>query len=197
MEKYAGLIEVLFGTISFFTVIVVIYLNYRANKTAERAIKETQLVMELENRPYVYFNILLEDSWLNFILVNKGKSVAKNIKFTIDQKLVMDVRIDGENKDVPVTDLAIFDTISFLTPGSNFKEFVQASHIFFQKNEAHKEITGKIEYESVNGKIYTTPVHLNLEALKKKRRLIESDFEKLVQCVERLEMKMRQPRREN
>lgn len=184
LYQHEDIIDVLFGSVSLLTMFVVILLNYRANLTAERAIQETVIARELENRPYLYFHMLIEQGGtaLNFELVNQGNGIARNIRFSLDQ----DLKVSRRREKVSYKEMAIAKPFSFLAPGNTFKEYAEISHIFFQDNEAFEEVTGKIEYEDGGGKKYFTPLCINLKALGGRRFLVKPGISKLVQTVEQI-----------
>ena len=183
LQQYEGLIEVLFATISFLSILVVIYMNYRANQMAELAIMETKLVQDLESRPYLYFYLeMTSNGWLNFRLVNKGKGIARNVKAQINEDLFLELR-DG---DIPVKDMAIFKPISFLAPSAEFKEFGQAAHIFFKKNEGVHRLTGNISYEGPGGKTYQGEIDINLKSFANRMHFEPAGMNNVIEKLEEL-----------
>ena len=191
LSEYEYLIEAFFGAVSLFTLLVVILLNYRSNKMAELSIRETRLTRELEMRPYVYFNILLDHGGgvINFSLYNRGKGIAKNIRLHFDQPIIID-----KDKNRSAKDLQICQPISFLAPQRDFNEFVGITHLFFKENEEVKELTGRIEYQDATGKTYTSPLHINIKALSKRITLRHPTFHNLVDEIERMEQDIRMGR---
>lgn len=183
LQQYEGLIEVAFSTVSFLSILVVIYMNYRANQMSELAIEETKLTQELENRPYLYFYIeITPNGWLNFRVKNKGKGVARNVKATINEELFLALR-EG---DTPVQDMAIFKPLSFLAPGSEFKEFAQAAHIFFKKNEGVEKMTGNISYEGPGGKSYQGKIDINLKSFSNRMHFEPAGLHSVIDKLEDL-----------
>lgn len=186
------MIDVLFATVSLVAMFAVIYLNYRANKMAQMAMKETRITRELESRPYIYFNMLLEQGGnvLNFCLSNRGKGFAKNLRVSIAQPLKI-----RRKEQVTIEEMAILKPISFLAPQAVFREFAEIAHIFFKDNEQFEEVTGKVDYEDASGKTYTTSIRINLKALGSKRNLIVPRMHNLVEAVEQLARVVQQKRR--
>lgn len=193
MEAHQELIDVLFAGISLVAMLVVIYLNYRANKMSELAIEETRLGRELEGRPYVYFNILLDQggSVVDFCLSNHGRGVARNVRLVLEQNL----KISQRREKVAVKEMAIFKPISFLAPQGAFREFADMGHIFFKDNAECEVVTGKVDYEDAGGKTYTSPVRINLKALGSKRSLIMPTMHNLVDTVEQIARVVQQKRK--
>ncbi|RME79149.1 MAG: hypothetical protein D6785_11445 [Planctomycetota bacterium] len=178
LYQYEEWIDVAMGAVSLITMLVVIFLNYRANRVAEKGIEENKLVRELEKRPYVFFQIEIDLSgnWVNFVLENKGKGVARNIKLSLEQEIL----VSRQRKTVPHTQMAISKPISFLAPGGRFEEYAEAARPFFQDNKDLSRVTGKVEYEDLQGKKLVSPVSINMKSIANRRFLVESSFSKLV-----------------
>ncbi len=177
-------IEVLFAATSLLTVIVVIYLNYRASLMAEMALHESQLAREQEYRPYVYFQIVSDSRTrsVNFRVINRGRHIATNIRLHLDQKLYR-----NKEKETTVDELAVFQGLSFLAPGGTFEEYVNFTNTFFRSNEDIKVVTGTIRYEDSHGTSYESKIRVPLQALYQRMNFHEVDFHALVESVEDLE----------
>ncbi|MCB9891451.1 MAG: hypothetical protein H6833_07380 [Planctomycetes bacterium] len=193
LQMHQEAIEVVFGGASFLTLVVVIALNFKANQTAQHGIEQTQTMRDAELRPYVYFQILLEGphSIASFALVNKGRHSARNVKLTLDQTLYVQ---RGRDEAKPAVEhMALLQKVSLIQPGGELKEFAAFGHKFF-KYDNPEHVTGKITYEDVGGRQFETPVRINLKALGRRRSIVPTDFESVVDTLERIEQRLRMKR---
>ncbi|RME03889.1 MAG: hypothetical protein D6805_04960 [Planctomycetota bacterium] len=196
LMEYGDWIEVAFSLVSLLTMFVVIWLNYEANKLAEKGVEEGKLIWELENRPYVYFQIDMDlgANTISFCLYNRGKGIAKNIRLELKENLTC---IPGR-EEIPVQKIAMLqEGLAFLAPEGKFLELVGDTPTFFRINKDIPELHGTIFYEDAAGKKYQTPVRVNLKALGKRREVVPAGIDQVVQVLEDIErtLRMRQMRR--
>lgn len=185
LQQNQAAIEVLLAAATLLAMSVVIYLNYRAEMLSERAIQETRRAREQEYRPYVYFQIYIDNRTraVNFRLVNRGRSIARNIQLKLDDKVYRD-----EGK--PVEDLAVFQGLSFLAPDGEFEEYAGFPNTFFRSNEDLKVMKGVVSYEDTSGNQYQSSIRVPLQAIAQRMSFEEADLHALVETLEDMERMM-------
>ncbi|TNE46757.1 MAG: hypothetical protein EP343_22050 [Deltaproteobacteria bacterium] len=185
LQQNQAAIEVLLAATTLLAMSVVIYLNYKAEMLSELAIQETRRAREQEYRPYVYFQVYTDNRTraVNFRLVNRGRSVARNIQLNLDHPVYVEA-------DKTVDDLAVFQGLSFLAPQGEFEEYAGFPNSFFRANEDLKVITGIVSYEDTSGNQFKSSVRVPLQVLHQRMSFEAADFHALVESVEDIERVM-------
>jgi len=187
LKAHHGAVEVIFGTISLLGLVVVVYLNYRANKMAEKAIEETNTALEQENRPYVFFQISLDEGYqvVNASVMNKGKGIAKNISISLEQPIYI-----NKEKGETIDSLSMMKGVPFLPPQGKITSFLGFPYNFFKGNEEVDTIGGKIMYQNASGKTFESPLVISMKTLRGKRSLKKPGMTELIRLVEDFERTM-------
>ncbi|RME79148.1 MAG: hypothetical protein D6785_11440 [Planctomycetota bacterium] len=168
--------------------IILLVLNYRANRISEKSVEELVRSREEEFRPYVFFDIIFKESEMHFQVKNHGKAAAHNIHITLDQEWKVWNSLSSE-KDYTFSDMGISEEITMLAPDEEYCEWVDTSFRFFQNNESRK-MTGKVQYEDEQGNPYVFPIDMDLVPYEERVLLIQRDFDDLVKAVTELRREM-------
>ncbi len=179
------LLKLIFTIFTAVATIILLALNYRANKISRKALAEMRRAREEEYRPYVFFYIDFTDDKINFILRNDGKAPAFNIQLAVEQGVSVWNGLVGETK-YTIQDMAISNKLEMIAPQDEFKEWVDSGHFFFRNNEETKKVSGKVTYENSEGKLYEFPIDIDLEPYAQRGQILRKDMNDLIRSVEKM-----------
>lgn len=168
--------------------ILLLILNYRANRISEKSVQELIQSREEEFRPYVFFDITFEEREMHFLVKNEGKAAAYNIHVLLDHdwKIWNSLITD---KEYTFKDMGIAEEITMLAPGEEYCEWVDMSSRFFQNNEERK-VRGKVQYEDEQGRPFVFPIEIELTPYEERVFMVRKDFDDLVRAVKQLRQEM-------
>ncbi|RME03890.1 MAG: hypothetical protein D6805_04965 [Planctomycetota bacterium] len=166
------------------TVILLVF-NLKANRLTRLSIQQMENARKEEFRPYVLFDMEFDATHVFMTLRNVGKSPAFQVQLQLDQDLKVWNSLVGEEIYTP-KDMAITDEIEMITPGNEFREWVDFSDFFFRNNENISNLSGKVTYQDAAGNPYQFLIHLDIEPFRHRYIYIRKDMKSLVQTLERI-----------
>lgn len=118
-------------------------------------------VAEFRPRVIVDFDIPYGTSIIELVVKNEGRSLAKNISFSIQPELI-------DSKDRNISSLKMFkDGISTLISGKEIRQIFDSGPSYLSEDKQYPLIFNvKIEYEDINGNKYEDEMELDLEIYK-------------------------------
>lgn len=185
INTYAPLFELVIAVGSVLTTLILLIFNIRANRNAQLAVREMRLAREQENRPYVIFDLALDENELSFVLRNDGRTEAYDLHLTIKEKFQVWNALVGDTI-YHFDDMAISQPLDFLAPGDSFEEWMDHRPIFF-RNVDLRHLTGKLTYRDGQGRPYELAIELNLEPYYRQSQLIRKDMGDLIQVLKRIQ----------
>jgi hypothetical protein len=177
-----GFALVALTTCYVFATFALVYLTYVSIRSLHKLEKERV-------RPFVYCEFSIKDPWINFVIVNGGMTLAKNVELSFDPPLFHLQNLSGLNSGTDQytkEDIEFFKHIGSLSPGRKLDTFIGYAHNF-----EHEYPTCKLEctmsYESIFGTCYKEKITLDLSYAKSKRLVPETTEQILKRIVTSLE----------
>lgn len=166
--------------------IALAWIGVNSNRTARRNI---ELAFELERtrtRPYVDFDIVLEDHIAWATLANRGMSPALNVLVSVTP--VLERKFSSQRRECAFTK----HRVALLVPGRTMRDLQDSSPSFMEQYPDPK-FTGQVEYFAVNGErfvdTFTIDLSVHKSTLSTSKKDIGAEIEKLTRAVEALARK--------
>ena len=117
-----------------------------------RSLQQTAKFREEDHRPYVIFNLIIEDDIIMSVRSNIGKGPAYDVRATIDPPMVVDYGQFGSREPISYKDVLI----PMLAPGQVIEDFVNERQAFFKDNP-DATFTMEVSYRDSFNRTYKEP----------------------------------------
>lgn len=131
----------------------------------------------LEKRPYIIFDVKPQNSFLYFQVENIGKTLAKNLKVSIDP----DIKII---KNYTLNTSIFKSAIPYFPPKKQVQTYIGSKSDFFEENPISFQVT--ISYSDNFENNYKESYNLDLTHIKKELYPIKKDINDLVKTIDKL-----------
>jgi hypothetical protein len=135
--------------------IIIAIIMLKSNRLSRKSLELTAELDKRRLRPFLIFDIVIENHRVHVILKNIGLTAALNVKVDVEPKIMLEAGSLKKESSI------VRDVIQFIAPQRHFSEFIDTSPNFF-KRYPDTQFDVKINYRDADGTEYHETSHFDL-----------------------------------